>query len=174
MTKDYLKKHAQFLGQGSTREIYKLNNDVYKVASYPENEGNNKTEIQRYKAIPEKLKKYVPKLEITSADNFQIIRAEYIKPLEEWVIEKNYMTKNAFLDACMYGEEADDLCERLNLGLYFPYELVDFMRKLGSAEGELYYPANYGVKNDTLILLDFADGNTTTGENSTLSVMRLF
>lgn len=153
----YIKTNYECLGAGNTREVYKDGDVVYKIASYEENEQNNKIEFLRYKELPESLKRFVPSMELIVPNDYEILKAEYIEPLENWVVRNNYLRLCDFLDACVDGKNVDELCEGLNIGLYFPYELIAFMRELGSRESELYYPANYGVKDNSLILLDFAD-----------------
>lgn len=172
--KKYIEKNAIYIGEGNTRKVYKIGNKVYKIASDPAYIENNKIEFQRYQAIPEKLKKYAPTFSLVKKDNYEILEVDYIEPLEDWIIRNQYMTQSDFLDACMDEQDVDVLCNSLGLDLYIPYELIAFMRDLGSKENELYYPANYGVKDDTLILLDFGDSPILKLENSSLRKMNVF
>ena len=172
--KEYIKANFTYIGKGNTREVYRQNDKVYKIASYPACIENNEIEFQRYTELPQKLLKYVPQMELAVKGSYEILKVEYIEPLEKWLVRNHYMLLQDFLDACSDGQGVDDLCDNLNLSLYFPYELIAFLRNLGSSENELYYPANFGVKDNTLILLDFADRTFETLENTEMSSLSVF
>lgn len=174
MTKDYIKEHGDFLARGTTRELYMLNGKVYKIASEPENLENNKAEFSRYTMLPEHLREFVPTISLVNEDDYEILEVEYVIPLEKWLDEKGHMKLADFLYECMDDREIDDLCKQLNLEFEVSHELIYFLIDCGCTAMELYYPANYGVKGDKLVLLDFADYHEMIYKNEEMSEMMIF
>jgi hypothetical protein len=132
---EYLQKTLPILGEGSSRIVFDLGDNVLKVALSELGETQNRTEYNIFKSASPEVKEVLAAIQDEHDENFDWIIMEKVQPLNsEEAFEKKLglspeLAEKLFGSFCFQSRSVEELREKIQIEIDYFIELDDRKRK---------------------------------------------